>query len=135
MVLLSDRVLHTKQENDREEARIYLDRAIRLAGQPLAQAGLLSAKGHLIRLLMTGSDQESVALLTEFIACFDEAIGLCEAYQSLPSKPQIPSDIFHRNAGLAYLARFTITKQLEDGENSCSLLHQALTFETVGTEE
>lgn len=135
VVLLSDRAVRTKQEIDRVEARIYFDRAIRLAGQPLAQAGLLSAKGHLIRLSTTGNDQESVTLLTESIACFDEAIGLCEAYQSLPSKPQIPSGIFHRNAGLAYLARFTITKQPEDGENACSLLHQALTFETVGTEE
>lgn len=133
--LLTQRCIRTSQLSDKEDARRYCDRAIELAGQSPTRARLLSNKGEFIRLTTYDGDQEREGLLVESIACHDEAIMLCETYLGLPCKPQIPYGMIHRNAAQAYLARFTTTRQLEDGEKACSLLDKALTFEVAGNDD
>ncbi|KAE8150354.1 CHAT domain-containing protein [Aspergillus avenaceus] len=129
------RYLRTKQPGDREDAYIYFDWAIELAGESPTRARHISNKGEFLRRTTADTDPNRVDLLTQSIECHEEAVAFCEAHPGLSSKPRIPYGMIHRNAAQSYQARFVATKEATDGERFCSLLEKALTFETEGSND
>ncbi|KAJ5556345.1 hypothetical protein N7494_000260 [Penicillium frequentans] len=124
----------TNHESDRKKAHQYFDQAIKLAGQLPVRARHISNKGYFLYLVISGSDAEKEAQLTESIAVHQEAIDFCDSHPDLSSPPQLPYGMIYRNAGLAYIARFSIDKRIDDGKKGSSLLEMALTYEKPGDE-
>ncbi|KAJ5635161.1 uncharacterized protein N7484_008474 [Penicillium longicatenatum] len=131
-VVQLERYKKTKQVSDKKEAHRYFDRAIELAGQLPVRARHISNKGHFLYLVVSGSDIEREAQLTESIAVHQEAIQFCDNNPGLSSPPQLPYGMIYRNAGLAYIARFSIAKGGNDGKRGSSLIETALSYEKAG---
>ncbi|KAI9046056.1 CHAT domain-containing protein [Aspergillus affinis] len=131
--LATKRWNRTKQPSDRQDARKYFDKAIELAGESPKRAIHLSNKGETIRLTLFGSDEERQALLSESIGYHEQALELCGVLLALSERPKIPYGMIHRNVAQAYLAKYNLLKQPEDGEKAACLLEKAVDFETVGT--
>ncbi|KAJ6002595.1 hypothetical protein N7451_005142 [Penicillium sp. IBT 35674x] len=133
-VVQLERYKKTKHESDKKKAHQFFDRAIKIAGQLPVRARHISNKGYFLYLVISGSDAEKEAQLTESIAVHREAIEFCDANPDLSSSPQLPYGMIYRNAGLAYIARFSIDKRIDDGKSGSSLLEMALTYEKPGDE-
>ncbi|KAL5356289.1 CHAT domain-containing protein [Aspergillus floccosus] len=129
------RYSETNQDSDKEEACLYFDRAIGLAGHSATRARHLSNKGEFLYRTVSGSDEERVLQLTESISCHNQAIDFCDENPGLSSKPHAPYGMIHRNAARTYLERFTIQKNTEDFEKSIMLFEKALTYENPGSHE
>ncbi|KAJ5980537.1 hypothetical protein N7481_007835 [Penicillium waksmanii] len=128
-VMYVERYRQGQEAIDKENARVYFDKAIELTAQSPIRARHISNKGDFLRQTVSGDDEERKAQLTESIAIHDNAIEICEANAGRSSKPYLPYGMIHRNAAAAYNARFVISKDEDDGIKASLLLRKAITFE------
>ncbi|KAJ6004629.1 hypothetical protein N7540_012998 [Penicillium herquei] len=133
-VVQLERYNKTKQESDKNEARESFDKAIQLAGELPVRARHISNNGYFLFSVASRNDAEREAQLSESIAVHHEAVEFCDTHPDLSSMSQIPYGMIYRNTGLAYKARFAITKGDDDGRRASSLLEKALTYEKPGGE-
>ncbi|PKY00546.1 hypothetical protein P168DRAFT_322158 [Aspergillus campestris IBT 28561] len=124
----------TKLDSDKEDASLFFDCAIGLAGEQPSRARHLSNKGEFLYLTMSGSDSERVMSLTESIESHDEAVEFCDAHPDLSSQQFAPYGMIYRNAAKAYIGRFRIAKKATDGDKGISLYEKALAQETPGNQ-
>jgi tetratricopeptide (TPR) repeat protein len=134
-VMYVERYRQRKEIIDKENARVYFDKAIELTRQSPIRARHLSNKGDFLRQTISGENEKSEVQLAECIAIHDLAIEICDDNPGRSSKPHLPYGMIHRNAAAAYNARFTICKKEEDGTKASFLLKKAITFEIPETLE
>ncbi|KAJ5110696.1 hypothetical protein N7532_001231 [Penicillium argentinense] len=136
-----ERYKQIKQEVDKEEAMKYFNKAIELTGETPLRARHLSNKAQILYLIICegddakvsgGDETETEELLTESIEIHERAISVCDAHPGCSSWPHHPFSQIHRDAALAYRARFRITKQDDDGKRAFALMEKAMTFEKPG---
>ena len=124
----------TKLDSDKEDASLFFDCAIGLAGEHPSRARHLSNKGEFLYRTMSGSDRERVVLLSESIESHDEAVEFCDLHPDLSSEQFAPYGMIYRNAAKAYIGRFRIAKESTDGDKGISLYEKALAQETPGNQ-
>ncbi|OQE17873.1 hypothetical protein PENSTE_c019G02612 [Penicillium steckii] len=130
-VVYMQRYKQAKQPADKEKASTFFDKAIELARESPVRARHLSNKGEFLYQFRKDDADKIECVLTDSIKIHDDAIEICDSNPGLSSPPHLPYGMIHRNAALAYQARYAINNQVEDGVRAITLINKALTFQTV----